>query len=270
MRKLFNEKVFVVTGGGSGIGREVVLYLVEKGAYVAAVDINDKGLNETMLMSTDLKKLSLHKVDITNREMVSKLVTEIKEKYGTIDGLINVAGIIQPYVDIIDIDYERINRVFNVNFFGTLNMVKEFLPELINEKDTYLLTVASMGGFLAVPGQGIYGASKAAVKLLTESLYAELKETNVNVTVVLPGGVNTGIADKIGLQISEKERKQASKKNLSPRECAEIIVNSLDSKKLQVYAGKDSKILNFLYRLNPKMATNIITKSLIKYKNKKL
>jgi len=264
----FKSKVFVVTGGGGGIGREVVLNLNQKGAIVAAVDINEAGLQETRELSTTKENISLHTTDITNLSLVKQLVTNVKGQHNKINGLINVAGIIQPYIDILDVDYNTINRVMNVNFFGTLHMVKEFIPELLNEKKAYLLNVASMGGFLAVPGQSIYGASKAAVKLLTEGLYAELKNSNINVTVVFPGGVNTGIADRLGLNISEKERAQASKKNLSPEKCAEIIVKSLSTRKMQVFAGNDSKILNFLYRFNSKMATNIITKSLIKYKGK--
>ena len=125
------------------------------------------------------ENISLHPTDITNHSKVKQLVIDVKGQHKKIHGLINVAGIIQPYIDILDIDFNTINRVMNVNFFGTLHMVKEFIPELLTVDKAYLLNVASMGGFVAVPGQSIYGASKAAVKLLTEGLYAELKNSNI-------------------------------------------------------------------------------------------
>ena len=108
-------KVFIVTGAGSGIGRELVLQLIAKEAHVAAVDFNEKTLKETAA--------------------------------------------------------------------------------------AHIINISSMGGFLPVPGQSVYGASKAAVKLLTEGLYAELRETNVRVSVVFPGAINTNITTNSGVHM---------------------------------------------------------------------
>ena len=182
-----NGKTIVVTGGGSGMGRELVLELAKRGASVAAVDINKEAVLETARLAPESKeKISTHVVNITEREAIEKLVDEVKEFHGTVDGIINNAGIIQPFIDVNDLGYDKIEQVMNVNFYGTLYMVKSFLPELLKRPEAHILNVASMGGFLPVPGQSIYGASKAAVKLMTEGLHSELTDTNVGVTIAFP------------------------------------------------------------------------------------
>jgi NAD(P)-dependent dehydrogenase (short-subunit alcohol dehydrogenase family) len=123
------HKVIVVTGGGNGIGRELVLNLLSKGARVGAVDINESALHETLELVGDKNdQLSTHVVNITDREAVAALPAQIVSRHGAVDGLINNAGIIQPFVRVNDLDYAAIDRVLKVNFYGTLYMTKAFLP----------------------------------------------------------------------------------------------------------------------------------------------
>ncbi|MFA5749526.1 MAG: SDR family oxidoreductase [Bacilli bacterium] len=264
---LVNKKVLVVTGGGNGIGRSLVLNLLEKGASVAAVDINEKNLKETEKLAGDKKKyLSLHVVDITNKVAVEALPEKVISIHGAVDGIINNAGVIQPFIKINDLGYDKVNFVMDVNFFGTLYMVKSFLPYLLKRPEAHIANVSSMGGFLPVPGQSIYGASKAAVKLMTEALHSELKDTNVGVTVIFPGGVGTDIMKNSGAEGTRVEKddgkKQKAYKLLTPEKAAEIIVQGIQKKKFRVCAGKDAKMMDFLYRLMPKKATKIIADKL--------
>ena len=99
-------------------------------------------------------------------------------RFGAVDGLIHCAGIIQPFVKVKDLDHAAIDRVFNINWWGTLNLNRAFLPVLLARPAGHIVNVSSMGGFLPVPGQAVYGASKAAVKLLTEALYAECRSAS--------------------------------------------------------------------------------------------
>lgn len=257
-------KVFVVTGGGNGIGRQVVLSLMSKGASVGAVDISQEGLDETTSLASQYSsELSLHKVNISDRTAVEALVHDVEKVHGFVDGVINVAGIIQPFVRVSDLDYERIERVMNVNFYGTLYMVKSFLPSLIQRPQAHILNVSSMGGFTPVPGQTIYGASKAAVKLLTEGLRSELLDTNVGVTVVFPGGVATEITKNSGTEIRNATPEASSKmKLLSASEAAAIMVDAIEKNKYQVYAGKDSSMLNLMTKFAPKKAAAVIADKL--------
>ena len=112
-----NGKTIVVTGGGSGMGRELVLELAKRGARVAAVDINKEAVLETARLAPESKeKISTHVVNITEREAIEKLVDEVKEFHWTVDGIINNAGIIQPFIDVNDLGYDKIEQVMNVNF----------------------------------------------------------------------------------------------------------------------------------------------------------
>lgn len=254
------DKVFVVTGAGGGIGRELVVQLLNKGACVAAV-INKSGLHETQSLSKEYgNKITTHIANLVSRDEVEKLPKEIIAKHGRIDGIINNAGIVQPFINVNELDFERIELVMNVNFYGTLYMCKAFLPHLLERPEAHIANISSMGGFLPVPRQSIYCASKAAVKLFTECLHSELANTNVGVTLVLPGGVSTNILQGSGVK---REKLQDSYfKLLTPNEAASIIIRGIENNRYRVLAGKDSKIMDFLYRFNPKKAAKLIAEKL--------
>ncbi len=209
-------------------------------------------------------------MNLTDREAVEVLPEQVISYHGSVDGIINNAGIIHDFVNIQDLDYDKIKLVMDINFYGTLYMTKSFLPYLLKRPLGHITNVSSMGGFLPVPGQSIYGASKAAVKLMTEGLYAELQGTNVRVTVVFPGGVGTDIMKNSGVAGAEKAN--ASEQNMSqlltPTEAAEIIINGMETDQYRVLAGKDSKMMDKLYRLSPKRAVGIISKQMKKLINK--
>lgn len=254
------SKVFVVTGGGNGIGRELVLLLLKKGAAVAAIDISEKALQETVELAGGLKdRLSTHVVNITDRAAVEALPEAVIAAHGAVDGLVNCAGIIQKFVRFNDLPYDEIERVMNVNFYGMLYMTKSFLPYLLKRPEGSIVNVSSMGGFLPVPGQTLYGASKAATKLFTEGLYSELMDTNVHVTVVFPGAIGTNIAANSGVTVPGGTTAETSNIKMTPAPvAAETIVKGIESNSFRVLIGQDAKMMDFFYRLMPKRATKII------------
>lgn len=267
-----SNKVILVTGAGGGIGKELVLGLLEKGAKIAAVDLRKESLQELLISAgKKSKKISTHVADITDQKAIEKLPSLVIKEQGKIDGIINVAGIIQPFVKINNLDYDAINRVMNINFFGTLYVIKSFLPYLLKRPEAHIVNFSSMGGFLPVPGQSIYGASKAAVKLMSEALYAELKDTNIKVSVVFPGATATNITGNSGIKMPETSKdgkKQKEFPMLSPADAAKIIIDGIEKNKLQIFTGKDSKMMNMLYRINPVFATNLIAKQMKSLLNK--
>lgn len=260
----FKDKVFVVTGAGSGMGRELVIQLVAKGARVAAVDLNADTLMETLALLNDSSvRCSSHVLNIADQYGVAQLPQAVIAAHGRVDAVINNAGIIQPFVRVNDLNFETIHRVMDINFFGLLAMTKAFLPHLLQRPEAHIINVSSMGGFLPVPGQSVYGASKAAVMLLSEGLYAELRETNVHVSVVFPGAINTNITVNSGVHMELPNGAKASDyKTLSSLEAAEIILKGIENNQLRIYVGSDSKFMNILYRLAPTFATNFIAKKM--------
>lgn len=256
------DKVFVVTGGGNGIGREAVLGLVRRGARVAAVDLDEAGLAETArLASAPAGRLTTHAASVSDRTAVLALPDAILKAHGQVDGLLNIAGIIQPFRKVLDLDFEAIERVMNVNFWGVINMTKSFLPHLLERPSAAVLNVSSMGGFLPIPGQAAYGASKAAVKLFTEALFAELRGTPVAVTVVFPGGVDTDITEHSGVGTPGGNRAELGKlqrKLTSAEDAGRQIIEGLEKGAFRVRIGGDAKFMDRLSRLWPKRATLLI------------
>jgi len=256
---IVKDKSIVVTGGGNGVGRELVLSLLSRGAQVIAVDINKEALDETVRISGNNEKLSIHVVDISNKQSVFSFAEEVILKYGKVDGLINNAGIIQPFVNLKDLEFDKLDKVMNINFYGTLFMTKAFLPHLLKQPEAHITNISSMGGFLPVPGQSIYGASKAAVKLMTEGLYSELSNTGVHVTIVFPGGMATNIKKNSNINESNTTAEgNSSKLLLSPEKAADMIINAMEKNRYRVFIGKDCNIMNFLYKISPVFATQMI------------
>ena len=258
-------KTIAVTGGGNGIGRQLVLGLLARGARVAAIDMSEAALQETVSIAAAGDKLSTHIANITDRTAVEALPEATISAHGQVDGLINCAGIIQPFVKLNELEYDAIDRVMNVNFFGTLYMTKAFLPYLLKRPAAHIVNVSSMGGFLPVPGQTIYGASKAAVKLLTEGLNSELTETNVRVTVVFPGAIHTDISVHSGIQAAgdaKQAAEQSKIKMTEPSVAAALMLDGVESDAYRVLVGPDAKAMDRLSRLSPKFAAGVIYKNM--------
>jgi len=258
------ERVFVVTGGGNGIGREVVRALLRRGARVAAVDLRGDSLEETARELDAAERLSIHAVDVTDRAAVAELPSAVLAHHGQIDGLLNVAGIIQQFVPFAKLDYAEMERVLAVNLWGVLHTTKELLPHLVERPQACIVNVASMGGLAPVPGQTVYGASKAAVKLFTEGLYAELMDSNVAVTVVIPGGVGTDIAGNSGARVpgADATAEDMGAGLTTPQEAARQIVEAVERGPFRVVIGRDARMLDRLSRLAPRRATELIARKM--------
>ena len=126
-----NDKVFVVTGGGNGMGRQVVLGLAARGARVAAADLNEEGLAETVRLAEGAEgRLTAHTVNVTDRAAVQALPDAVIAAHGQVDGIVNIAGIIHRFVHFTELTVEEEERIMNVNFWGTVNMCRTFLPLL--------------------------------------------------------------------------------------------------------------------------------------------
>jgi short-subunit dehydrogenase len=255
-------KVWVVTGAGSGMGRELVVRLLSMGGRVAAVDLSAEGLEGTAALTSAGQRLSTHVLDITDRVAVEALPAAVLAAHGEVDGLINNAGIIQPFVPVAELDDAEIARVMDVNFFGTLHLVRAFLPLFLERPEAHIANVSSMGGFFPFPGQTIYGASKAAVKLLTEGLHAELLDTSVRVSVIMPGAVETAITANSGVEQIDLD--EGAARMTRADKAARIIVEGIERDRLHIYVGPDARLMSLAVKLAPRRAVRFVKRQMAK------
>lgn len=257
------DKVVVVTGAGSGMGRELTLELVRRGAKVAAVDLREETLEQTQTLAANLgSKVEIFVMDVSDAKAVAELPAKVEKALGSADALINNAGIIQPFVRVNDLELEDAHRVMRINFDGPLMLIKAFLPGLIAKPEAHLMNVSSMGAYAPVPGQSVYGASKAALKLLTEGLRSELKPTGVGVTIVFPGAIATNIAVNSGMVIPEGAAENSKQKTTAANVAAKQMVDAIEKNKPRITIGQDAKIMDILSRLNPVKAADTIYKQM--------
>ncbi len=254
-------KTIVVTAGGSVMGWEMTLLLLKKGANVAALDINEITLKETAALAVDVQgRLSLDVLNIADREAVAAFPEEFIQTYGAVDEIINNAGIIQRFVLVNDLEYKDIERVMNVQLWGVIYVTKTFLPYLLQRPEAYIVNTSSMGGYLPVPGQAVYGATKAAVKLFTEGLHSDLKGTPVHVATVFPGSIATNISISSGVNMAAQPPTENTRKIpiTSAVAAAAIIITGMEKNQYHVFVGKDAKLMDFLRRITPEHAAAII------------
>ena len=243
------------------MGREIALQMVDRGAIVAAVDLDEESLEQTKTMAT--RNVVTFVLDVTNQDSVRALPKKVVAEFDHVDGLINNAGIIQPFVKISELTREQAEKVMNVNFWGVFDLTKAFLPELAKRPEAHIMNISSMGAYAPVPGQSLYGASKAAVKLFTEGLRSELMDTNIGVSIVFPGSVATNITQNSGIEIPEGSEDQAENfKPMPARDAAKQMVDAFESGKPRITVGKDATFMDRYSRFSPVGAANLIYKQM--------
>lgn len=253
------SKVIVVTGAGSGIGRQLVLRLLDRGASVAAVDIDTEGLHTTRgLCGAGAARVSLHRVDIASRDDVSRLREEVTGRHGGVDAVINNAGVIHPFKPVAELEAGMAERMIAVNYLGVVSITRAFLPLLLERPTAHIVNVSSLGGLLAFPYQTLYGASKAAVKVFSEGLRAELRHTQVGVTVVFPGAIATNITRNCNAHTAQIEKLNRYYKGTSADAAAGRIIEGIERNRFRVTIGLDAKMLDLLYRFSPGLAVRLV------------
>ncbi len=183
------DKITVITGGSKGFGKGIAKAFADKGAKVIIASLDEEALSET---AHELKADSFI-CDVTSFEAVQSLVGYVKEKYGRIDVLINNAGIQIAPSNVENVDIGKLHELFDINFFGYFYGCKAVLPVMREQNDGMILNINSTAGLSGKPGLSAYVSSKFAVKGLTQSLRKELKDTNITVYGIHPGGMQTEI-----------------------------------------------------------------------------
>ncbi|KUI25002.1 short-chain dehydrogenase [Mycobacterium sp. IS-1742] len=255
------DKVFVVTGGGNGMGRQVVLGLARRGARVVAADLDEHGLAGTRRLAGDREgTVSTHTVNVTDRRAVAALHDQVLSRHGQVDGVVNIAGIIHRFAPFTDLTGDEIDRIIDVNFWGTVNMCRAFLPSLLERPEANLTNMSSLSALIPFAGQTLYGASKGAVKQFSEGLYAELFDTNVHVVTLFPGNISTNLTGNSGVEMIDAGGRKV--RSTTPEVAGEKIVDGIARDSFRVVVGTDARLLNTLTRLSAKRTTELVAKQM--------
>ncbi|MEO5662506.1 MAG: SDR family NAD(P)-dependent oxidoreductase [Nocardioides sp.] len=194
--KSLNDKVVVITGAGSGMGRELARQAAQQGALLAISDWNPDGLAETVDIVKALgAEVRSDVIDVSDRAAMVQWAVDVVGQFGRVNLVVNNAGVSMTG-DFEDMSYEEFDWIVGVNFDGVVNGTKEFLPHLIASGNGALVNISSLFGLISMPGQTAYNATKYAVRGFTEALREEMliNRHPVTVTSVHPGGIKTGIA----------------------------------------------------------------------------
>jgi NAD(P)-dependent dehydrogenase (short-subunit alcohol dehydrogenase family) len=252
------DRVAVVTGAGSGIGRAIALSLASRGCHLALADIDETGLAQTReLAETAGVRVSRHRLDVANREAVAALPAEVRETHARVDLLVNNAGVaLGGYFD--QVSEADFDWLMDINFHGVVRMTRAFLPLLQTSDDARIVNISSVFGLISPPGQCAYSASKFAVRGFSNALRHELAGSRVGVTVVHPGGVATAIARKArvppgmpGEDVRRRLRLAEKLLRMPPAKAGEIIVRGVEKRRARILVGRDAVIIALLERLLP-------------------
>ncbi|MEK7319561.1 MAG: SDR family NAD(P)-dependent oxidoreductase [Pseudomonadota bacterium] len=260
-------KVAVVTGAGSGIGRAVAQALAQRGCHLALADRNQEGLAETAaLPELNSVKVSLHTLDVADRDAVAAFPQTVLAHHDRIDLLVNNAGVALAgsFEQVSETDFDW---VMAINFHGVVRMTRAFLPLLHRSDDARIVNISSLFGLISPPGQSAYSASKFAVRGFSNALRHELADSRVGVTVVHPGGIATSIARnaRVSADIPQgqmQERLANSQKMLRmpPPKAADIIVRGIEKRSARVLVGSDAVVMSWLERLFPVRYWNLLAR----------
>ncbi len=252
----FKNKVCVITGAGSGIGRALAENLAKRGAELALSDIDTDGLAETVRRCEQLgAKVKSDRLDVAEREAVLLYADAVKAHFGVVHQVYNNAGI-AFHGDVVRSEFKDIERIMDVDFWGVVNGTKAFLPMLIESGDGHVVNVSSLFGLIAVPGQSAYNAAKFAVRGFTESLRQEMLvgKHPVKVTCVHPGGIKTAVARNATYAegIDGKSAASMFDKKLAihtPEMAAQTITEGVRKGHGRVLIGWEAKLLDVFVRV---------------------
>jgi NAD(P)-dependent dehydrogenase (short-subunit alcohol dehydrogenase family) len=184
-----HDAVVIVTGGASGIGRACIDLLLEEGASVVIADVNGPLVTSLANELDDPARVVGVAVDIQSRAQCDAMMHEASERFGTVTGLVNAAGVNQPACTIVDLSDEEWQRVLGINLTGTLHAIQAAATSMTSGGS--IVTLASGAARVTRKGAAAYSVSKAGVLTLTQIAAQELGQSGIRVNAILPGFIDT-------------------------------------------------------------------------------
>jgi NAD(P)-dependent dehydrogenase (short-subunit alcohol dehydrogenase family) len=255
-------RVVVITGAGSGIGRELALLCARRGAQLALCDINDAAVSETADAARRFgRDVMTRRVDISDAEQMAAFADATFSHFGGVDVVVNNAGVglVGGFLDTSLKDWDWL---VSINLMGVVHGCDAFIPAMINSgRGGHVVNVSSAAGLLANPALSAYSATKFAVLGLSEALRIELKPHGIGVTAICPGVINTAItaASPIRGTADADERRQRlaatyKKRGYTPERAAHNILRAVDRNRAVAPIAAEAHVMYVLSRLAPPLA----------------
>ena len=250
----FMDKVVIVTGGSSGIGRALCEELGRRGAVVTVADINMEGARQvaSAIAKSGGRSSAAH-LDVVRAEDVQELVEETASTHGRLDYMFNNAGVGMAG-EVRDMDLEHWRRILDVNLWGVIYGTTTAYQVMIKQGFGNIVNTASVAGLIPIPMETAYAATKHAVVGLSTSLRAEAAELGVKVSVVCPGFIRTGIyeaATCFGAKRQDVISNLSSIKMMDATDCARVILRGVARNRAIITVTAFARFVWWLYRLRP-------------------
>ena len=262
--KRLDGRVAVVTGAASGVGRATAEALARRGCALALVDIAEGSLEEAAAELVRAGcRVSTHRVDVADAERMQALPAEVVAEHGAVHVLVNNAGV-SVTGTFEQQSLEDLQWIIGINLWGVIHGCKFFLPELRKVDEAHIVNVSSMFGFIGVPTQSSYCATKFAVRGLSEALWMELADSGIGVTSIHPGGVKTGIASTMRSYDDEMRAQTVAglERSRGPETVARAIVRAIEGRKLRAIIGLEAYGAEWAKRLLPVTTHKLIARQL--------
>lgn len=221
----FQDKVVLITGGASGIGKIMCRLCLERNAKVIIWDLNQSGIDQVIDEFSPMGKIFGYQLDVSITEQVRATARNVKDDIGTVDILINNAGIIVgKYFH--EHTTDEILKTMEINAIAPMTIASEFLDDMVSQDYGHICNIASSGGLISNPKMSVYAASKWALIGWSDSVRLEMKKLkkNVNVTTIMPYYINTGMFDGVKSKLPI----------LKPEEASLTIVQAIESERIMV------------------------------------
>ncbi len=257
---MFREKIIIITGGSSGLGRELAKRLARRGAHLALVarDEEKLGAARAELLKASDRKIEIFSCDVGDAAAVDRTINAAADALGPPDMLINSAGILrESYFE--KQPLETFREVLGINFFGTLHCIKAVLPLFRKKGEGRIVNISSMGGLTGAFGYSAYCSSKFAVVGLTETLRAELKPQNIKIHLVCPPEFDSPMVDELNTYRTHENRvivQTMPVMEIDP--VADAVISGIEKDRYLIIPGRATRMLEMTNRWMPSVGRALV------------